>query len=176
MRRGIIFPRSLILSPLITQTLSLIGLMTTHETRPHITLSHDLSIVLPLSYRQIPFSDSHRLAIILPSSFPDSSFFVRAMRQIGVHHLAIVFPVSFHSFSFFNRHNLSIDFPSSFLISSFFCSTKVRGTPAGLSCASRRSFQSSAMNVGVSFVRKPVRFICIFLGSGVCVGITQSRI
>ena len=55
-----------------------------------------------------------------------------------------------------------------FRISSFFCSRKVRGTPAMSVWASRSNFHSAFINVGVSFVRKPVKFICIFLGSGVC--------
>lgn len=54
-----------------------------------------------------------------------------------------------------------------FLISAFFSSRNVRGTPASDSCASRRRFHNEVMNEGVEFVRNPVRFICIFLGSGV---------
>jgi hypothetical protein len=53
-------------------------------------------------------------------------------------------------------------------ISSFFSSTKLRGMPAGESCASISKLQRASMNAGVESVRKPVRLICIFLGSGVC--------
>lgn len=52
-------------------------------------------------------------------------------------------------------------------ISSFFSSTKLRGMPAGEACASISKFQRATMNAGVESVRKPVRLICIFLGSGV---------
>jgi hypothetical protein len=52
-------------------------------------------------------------------------------------------------------------------ISSFFSSTKLWGMPAGEACASISKFQRATMNAGVESVRKPVRLICIFLGSGV---------
>ena len=55
-------------------------------------------------------------------------------------------------------------------ISSFFSSTKLRGIPAGEACASISKFQRATMNSGVESVRKPVRLICIFLGSGVYAG------
>jgi hypothetical protein len=53
-------------------------------------------------------------------------------------------------------------------ISSFFSSTKLRGMPAGESCASISKLQRATINAGVESVRNPVRLICIFLGSGVC--------
>lgn len=53
-------------------------------------------------------------------------------------------------------------------ISSFFSSTKLRGMPAGESCASINKSQRATMNAAVESVRNPVRLICIFLGSGVC--------
>lgn len=52
-------------------------------------------------------------------------------------------------------------------ISAFFSSTNVCGTPAGESWASRSNFHRADMNSAVCLVRKPVRLICIFLGSGV---------
>lgn len=58
-------------------------------------------------------------------------------------------------------------------ISSFFSSTNVFGTPAGESCASSNRLQSAVIKAGVDAVRKPVRLICIFFGSGVCTTTTN---
>ena len=51
---------------------------------------------------------------------------------------------------------------------STFSSTKLCGMPAGEVCTSISKFQRAAMNTGVESVRKPMRWICIFLGSGTC--------
>ena len=56
-----------------------------------------------------------------------------------------------------------------FLISSFFCSIKTSGMPEGESWADKRRSHSSDMKMRASLpLRKPVRLICMRLGSGFC--------